>query len=98
MKNLVSQHHNTEDIVEATILRAKHCSERVRMNLINFVKVTAFLTLIGSGIAVVVMGLMESTPWLQFSIAAGIAAISFCIIDNIDGIAITMLRNTEYDD
>lgn len=68
------------------------------MNLINFVKVTALLTLIGSTIAVVIMGLMETTPWLQFGIAAGIAAVSFGVIDNIDGITIIMLRNTEYDD
>lgn len=94
----MSQHHNTEDIVEATILRAKHCLERVRMNLVNFIKIIAALTLIGSTVAVVIMGLMETTPWLQFGIAAGIAAMSFAVIDNIDGITIIMLRNTEYDD
>ena len=94
----MSQHHNTEDIVEATILRAKHCSERFYMNLINFIKIVALLTLLGSAIAVIVMGLMETTPWLQFGIAAGIAAISFGVIDNIDGIAITMLNISEYDD
>ena len=94
----MSQHHNTEDIVEATILRAKHCSERVHMNLINFIKVTALLALIGSALALVVMMLMETTPWLQFSIAAGIAAISFCVIDNIDGMELVVLRNIEHDD
>ena len=94
----MSQHHNTEDIVEATILRAKHCSERVHMNLINFVKVTALLTLIGSAFALVVMMLMETTPWLEFGIAAGIAAISFCVIDNIDGMELAVLRNIEHDD
>lgn len=68
------------------------------MNLINFIKVVALLTLIGSTIAVIIMGLMETTPWLQFGVAAGIAAISFGVIDNIDGMTIIMLRNTEHDD
>ena len=68
------------------------------MNLVNFIKIVAALTLLGSTVAVVIMGLMPSTPWLQFGIAAGIAAISFGVIDNIDGIEITMLNISEYDD
>lgn len=68
------------------------------MNLINFIKTIAFLTLAGSTIAVIVMGLMETTPWLEFGVAAGIAAMSFGIIDNIDGIAIIILGISEYDD
>ena len=68
------------------------------MNLINFIKVFATLTLLGSTIVVIVTGLMETTPWLQFGIAAGIAAISFAVIDNIDGMELVILNISENDD